>query len=239
MKKEKSQSETQSYIPGLGLYIHDTNDISYKKYSAGTDCLGFAERAASYKNNIYKWTDLPEGRIEGKDSDSNERESDPKTTKTHFPQTYLSSIKDNASFLILTKESIGKVGTLNMGNNFFTLNVGEDGAPTEAQFNLIKQKFQKIIPGDIITYPGHIGIVSEVNYNGINRATSIKEIMDNITVVESFYGSTYNYVMVRQSTGGVRYNISKDEYFNKGSWFYDWKDDRNLRNFQFERLKFN
>lgn len=238
MKKEKSQSETQSYIPGLGLYIHDTKDISYKKYSAGTDCLGFAERAASYKNNIYKWTDLPEGRIEGKDSDSNEREPDPKTTKTHFPQTYLTSMKDNASFLILTKKSIGNAGT-STANAYYVDAVGTKNGPTEEDFKIIKELFQKIIPGDIITYPGHIGIVSEINCNGINRATSIKEIMDNITVAESFYGSTYNYVMKRQSTGGVRYTDVNGNTFNKGSWFFDWNDKMNMRNFKIERLMFN
>ncbi|MBN1615831.1 MAG: hypothetical protein JW875_00850 [Spirochaetales bacterium] len=32
---------------------------------AGVDCIGFAQRAASYDGNTYQWNDLPKDRVEG------------------------------------------------------------------------------------------------------------------------------------------------------------------------------
>lgn len=236
----------------MGLYLHDetngNNEVQNKSLvfnqlsSTGTDCVGFAERAASYKNNIYKWTDLPEGKIEGKDVDEQIREKIKSTIENgeiknnevdlaHFPQN------DKASKIIFTRVEIRTVNNLNQGMNYFTQQVGEDNAPTENQLNSINDKFKTIIPGDIITYPGHIGVVADINIIKIDEAQSIQQIMDCIKIFESNYGASYNYVMERESTGGISKTINGNNYY-VGSWFYDWASNNvlKLREFKFERL---
>lgn len=66
------------YIPSLGLsnqnyfsHVWDEKDSqghhdTVAKH-AGTDCIGFAQRTASYQDNNYKWVDLTKGITEGGD----------------------------------------------------------------------------------------------------------------------------------------------------------------------------
>ena len=67
------EGDNSAYIPGLGLYYHLGNADTYyaadlitqtnlnfpNNVSAGTDCVGFVERAANYKGTSYIWTTLP------------------------------------------------------------------------------------------------------------------------------------------------------------------------------------
>ena len=191
--------------------------------SAGTDCVGFAERAASYSGNEYKWNDLPKGWIEGENPDKTER-------LTYYPQNA------EASNIILSKE---KIGTL---NSHFTEDYVSDNDEdftklSESEFKEYRAQFLKVIPGDIITYKegteyAHIGIITNVDYEGIKQAQSIVSIMDNIQVIESIYGSYVNYVFKRKLMKGlgVDYKINGKTFY-KGSWFLDWDTEANIRNF--------
>jgi hypothetical protein len=64
-----------AYLPSLGNYYHfpnspykepeaNANFINGWEREAGTDCIGFAQRCASYSNNRYTWADLPAGMAE-------------------------------------------------------------------------------------------------------------------------------------------------------------------------------
>lgn len=64
----------QAYIPALGLlyqtYWSHNGDETGSNHSAtargaGTDCIGFAQRSASYNNNIYAWADFAGGIANG------------------------------------------------------------------------------------------------------------------------------------------------------------------------------
>jgi hypothetical protein len=71
-----SDTYTKAFVPGLGLRIfyqtpslfEQPGDIIVDSFTnrayvieAGTDCLGFAQRAASWDGNINDWVDLPHG----------------------------------------------------------------------------------------------------------------------------------------------------------------------------------
>ena len=240
----------KGYVPGLGLFInapaHSYNDVIYdakkegsvkiemiNRKSAGTDCIGFAERTASYDGNKYKWKDLPEGWIEGKDPDSTVRYENNKFV-TEYPQT------GKASNIILSKE---KIGTLNshFTENYVPDNIISSTNLSESEFKEFRNQFLKVIPGDVITYTAgeskHIGIITDVNYEGIKEAQSIVSIMDNIQVIESNYGSHINYVKKGMSTDGFEAFYDDNTYI-VGSWFYGWIDKAppKIRNFQIERL---
>ena len=228
------------YVPGLGLFIYkptnSNNDVKdenlsmINRKSAGTDCIGFAERTASYENNKYKWSDLLPGIMEKNDSNT-------KVTRvSYYPSN------QNASNIILSKKQIGKVNDKEMGKEFFIETEEENGAPSEELLNTIKKQFLMIIPGDVITYKedngdGHIGIITNINFKGIMEAQSIVSIMDNIQVIESNFGSYVNYVYKRISTDGFPSTVNGKTLL-LGSWFYDWAKDGivNIRNFQIERL---
>jgi len=234
----------KGFIPSGGLYIKTIdstiNDIYYdekqntakiemiNRKSAGTDCVGFAERTASYSGNEYKWNDLPNGWIEGETPDKTER-------LTYYPQNA------EASNIILSKE---KIGTLNshFTEDYVSDNVITSNNLSESEFKEFKSQFLKVIPGDIITYKegteyAHIGIITNVDYEGIKQAQSIVSIMDNIQVIESIYGSYVNYVFKRQLMDGMGtdYKINGKTFY-KGSWFLDWDTEAKIRNFQIERL---
>ncbi len=233
----------KGFVPGIGLFLHASshsyNDVIYdiemiNRKSAGTDCVGFAERTASYDGNKYKWEDLPNGWIEGVDPDKEERYINGKYV-TEYPQT------GEASNIILSKEKIGKVEGVNKDSNFFTENCGTREGPSEDQLNEFKKQFAKVIPGDVITYAAgdskHIGVITDVNYEGLEEAQSIVSIMDNIQVIESNFGSYINYVKKGMSTDGIEASYDDNTYI-VGSWFYGWIDKAppKIRNFQIERL---
>lgn len=244
----------KGFVPGIGLFLHapshSYNDVIYNssqagsvkieminRKSAGTDCIGFAERTASYDGNKYKWKNLPKGWIEGEDPDKEERYKNGEFV-TRYPQNQ----NDKASNIILSKEKIGTVEGEKKDNNFFINNIGEEKAPTKNQLDSIKAQFEKVIPGDVITYKNekdeyaHIGVITDVNYEGIEKAQSIVSIMDNIQVIESNFGSYINYVKKGMSTDGIAFTDENGDTFYKGSWFFNWSDNKELRNFQIERL---
>ena len=236
----------KGFVPGIGLFLHASshsyNDVIYdakkegsvkiemiNRKSAGTDCVGFAERTASYDGNKYKWEDLPEGWIEGVDPDKEVRLS-------YYPQN------QNASNIILSKE---KIGTLNshFTDNYVPDNDDDLTKLSESEFKKFRAQFEKVIPGDVITYKNeekkyaHIGVITDVNYEGIEEAQSIVSIMDNIQVIESNFGSYINYVKKGMSTDGIEASYDDNTYI-VGSWFYGWIDKAppKIRNFQIERL---
>ncbi|MBN1243791.1 MAG: hypothetical protein JXA15_13905 [Spirochaetales bacterium] len=172
-----SASATRAFIPGLGLWYlkHDYNtDASWERrgswiLEAGTDCIGFANRAASYSGNGYtEWVDLDEGWTEGNGIANIWNQLNSYSGTRVYPRTTtdqsLPTVTNAKSYEIFRRESI----------NFSDI-IDEDEYSNE------KEKISRIVPGDIFYYyPGHIAIVAEVIY--------VDGVVDNIRLIEATYG---------------------------------------------------
>ena len=234
--KEPS-GNNQAYLPGKGFYNyvpkHDTlepglpNNYSDaglgQALSAGVDCVGFAQRAAGYEGSTYQWEKYLEDTGANGGLPTSESAS-----RREYPD-----LENKKSIAIISREGINNDDS---NKEYFTLEIGERGAPSVEDFITFQNKFLSIKPGDIIRYNNdHIGIVTAIDTAAINSAQSIADMMTAVTVIESIYGSAVNFVLKRNMMGGLS-GISF-VYNNAGSWHYNW--DKDLRNWSIERLKVN
>jgi hypothetical protein len=224
--KEPAPDTTRAYIPGLGFLYHDVGQYEdgttpgvhlgfTNNASAGVDCVGFAQRAASYQGNLYSWTNpgdsggIPSDRAEGNvDPDDVSR-----INRTAHPT------QDNGySIAIVTREEMPGLDNLN-NNTYFITNKGGDGAPTIDMFdNQIRLQFLKIVPGDVIGYSGHVGIVCKVDTEAMLRATSIYDLMRAVIVIESVYNGRLNHVFMRNMLQGAGETFNDNQNNGTKSW---------------------
>lgn len=234
---KNSQSEkniSQSFLPGLGLYYLDYCDYcdllaegkqhtSLEKdvgklelennFEAGTDCIGFAQRCASYSGNNYIWNDLPKGIMENTTNDYQEVLKLYETTQQY--RTYPSNLAE-------TKEPYCLYGgRLECAEDILYLEaVGgfKDAKFEESVEEELVQKLRCVVPGDIFVKASsearygtkglrdHIAIVASVPEN--STELSAKELMEKITLIESTYAAW------AQSVVKV---FTLADYYNKGS----------------------
>ena len=233
-KQIDSNTNMEPYIPGLGMNIEHKN---YKytgeteafistmnfpaKLSAGADCLGFVKRTSYYRGNGYSWSSntMQYDRAEGNLTPDEEGERN--SNGLAYPGSY--------STKIISREEISNIIS-DYKKNFSEEDITENELK---KFNTIKQKFMKIIPGDVIYYgSSHIGEIKSVNYNAIENANTIYEIMNAVSVTESVYNGTLFNVTVRTLLQGQPNQTTSTA--QAGSWHLD--SDSNIRNWQIRRL---
>lgn len=275
----------QPYIPGLGLYWHDihkdnnTNStyqqngnlkekllengsplISFNaKKSAGTDCIGFVERSASYRNTseardkkrIYTWQQFPEDRAE-KPNDSNFdndaiKRSEPKEGGGYT--TKYGEYPDSKSEVIVSRVIIKNMDDKNLGLDFYSADVTQCDdpsykGPSDDEFDSLISKFLTIVPGDVIYYGHtHIGEIANVDYDMVKNATTINQLLQSITVIECVFNGEVNYVIKRSmfATGAEDNSVTFATDKQPGCWkFVSTTENlavKHLRNWEIRRLK--
>ncbi len=217
-----SNNITQNaYVVGLGFIKespdHSFNDVNLNSpnteinfidyRSAGTDCIGFVQRAASYQNlpgntnsgRIYKWPQIDNGKIEENlDLDTQSRWNT-WGYKTLQPERHRDS-NYTKSFISISDLYTGLLNPNSESKIYEYMNtpVTEDSGPTEENFQSIKAKILKIIPGDIIQYSGsHIGTIESIDYNAIENANTVIELLKAINVIESCFSYRVNSLIIR------------------------------------------
>ncbi len=219
-KDESNKDIEAAFIPGIGNFIKygvgyaqnvllsgETgdkeqikknfagNDLKGKDgvYEAGTDCVGFANRAASYNGSIYKWEKTKPGWTEYENGTGT---NDLKLTHDNYSRTYPRTAKDKKDGV-----SVGENGKVAI--NIFTTRGG--GYDNSAYVNLNKQglldsrdlenkkQLMKIVPGDIFVkcssartddeMDSHIAIVASVPDNA--EELTVGELLDSIILIEA------------------------------------------------------
>ncbi|MDR2897906.1 MAG: hypothetical protein LBU99_03755 [Spirochaetaceae bacterium] len=226
--------DVRSYIPGLGLRLNadsnaETNtvpgtDLNFvNKASSGTDCIGLVQRATTYRGNSYQWVDV-NMRDRAENAGNTGHDVDIRARNTGYPHNN----NNYASVTIIHREGIGD------DNDAFTEQITEEsGVMAIANFNEIREKFRRIVIGDIIRYDNaHIGIVHGINTGGIETALNVYDLMKSVRVIETTAWGLLNYACTRNMLQGDGANFTEDE---AGSWHR--KDESTLRNWYIERLK--
>jgi hypothetical protein len=258
---KETSNGIHAYIPGLGLRLYDTTGggtteagtnttqlfnsqgqliaepaLGFtSKDSAGADCVGFAQRTASYNGNFYNWTAIgggfPDDRAESycNSGIATDPDDTSRTNRDSIPRHF-----DNGN---KSSNILNRIGLSNLNSNvYFTQPAGGNGAPSLFIFNnVVRPSFLRIVPGDVIWYVGdHLGIVCEVDYEAMSIATSIYDLMRAVKVIETVYSGSVNYVHKRNMLQGGGANFTEVE----GSWHraYNLNDQIVLRNWYIERL---
>jgi hypothetical protein len=224
----KGSTNKESYIPSLGLYYskHNTNGgqaydevgledpkstMATSTYSwdytfeAGTDCVGFAQRTASYCGELYKWFELPPGIME-------------------IAATDYKSVQNGYGVDDKKRNFVRASGNYTI-NSWNIINKNHVDKETPANFH----ELQKVVPGDIwIKYkvnvdqqdlnkdsiPAHIAIVAYVPSNA--SELSANELMDQIILIEGEFTNKIQSVIKKLSVGD--YDSSS---LSVGTFIYD------------------
>ena len=248
------------YVPGEGcfLYFRDELDSQVGSYTgeekdvlekmeivteagAGTDCIGFAQRAFNYRESRYKWissSSMPYDRAEGNpDPDS--------ISRTEHPLSYPCFENGNVNCLEVVSwmdvcdekpRSVSYYENLPGDHDDFE-------RPDAGKFEETRKKFLTIIPGDVITYgkdlPGdrenversraHIGIINSVDYAAIRKARCYYDFFKAIEVIESGYSGFIFNVARRKACDGNSENHMKYAGDGKCSNWYQKEDGGYLR----------
>ena len=135
--------------------------------SAGADCMGFVDRAHSYKDQPYVWPKLPK-------ADRAEGEINPdRISRDANPLPYPLAIAGAAIEIV-------KRGDIKDGDslNYYTQSVGAPGGPTVDDFAALKNLFRHVLPGDVVSYGRedptiryrhHIGIITSSTRTSSSR----------------------------------------------------------------------
>lgn len=245
--KDDASLDYIPYIPGLGfheyskgksffaLHTMEVNDLLQRlKFpagkSAGTDCLGFVQRATSYAGNKYVWnvnSILPRDRAEKNDDPDSVKRTD--SHGLQFPRS-----GENCDLIVdwqcLFDSDIVPPRT------YYSAKASKSESeknPSESKFEKVRKAFLMIVPGDVISYGSenqtagnmadrnvlkrgsHIGLICDVNRLKIKKAATLEEILDSITVIESVYSGTIFGVtkrtMLQGSAGGNHNSLCKSE----------------------------
>jgi len=246
-KESADFSEYDPYLPGLGLLHHSRSHVfdsqkdwfnsmnaAVSHYSAGADCVGFVLGASEYEDAPYLWNgklddDIAETYASSGVMGEFEERSRPGNGFNAFESQYHRTIVSRTGI------KDGDPEDQQIKNYFVLPYTHENGLP-ESEFRNHQVKFLQIKPGDIIQYQGescHIGIIHSVDINAILEATSIVEMMQAITTIESVYGSKVSYVIHRNMLVG----IDGVEFMENetGTWHQDWSN--NLRSWSIDRLE--
>jgi hypothetical protein len=226
---QRGTSTSQSFIPGLGLYYYvrhknkdltndetglpNTDDTNWSwnyTFEAGTDCIGFAQRAASYTDDPYKWANL---RAEIMD----EGETDYKTVMGKKPEnnrkypretTYGNSIIHNRKEMLEDKE-------IEDSEKAAYFNTKEDSiaALSAADKMVLLERLKKVVPGDIWmkeskSFPGkwdgHIAIVASIPTDA--SITDPIAYMDQMILIEGEYTNKIQSVIKKLSVGDYNHD---------------------------------
>ncbi len=248
------------YVPGEGCFLYFRNELNHMVDSytgeeknlldemkigtvagAGTDCIGFAQRAFKYRGNRYKWTSsssMPYDRAEGNpDPDS--------ISRTEHQLAYPCFEKDNINCL----EVVGwqdvcdkKVRSVSYYENLPT-DQDDFEKPGSANFEEMRKKFLSIVPGDVITYgsdlPGdrenvlrsraHIGVINYVDYAAMRNAMCYYDFFKAMEVIESGYAGFIFNVAKRKACDGNSESHMKYAGDGKCSNWYQKEDGGYLR----------
>jgi len=193
----------------------------------GTDCLGFVQRTASYRNvhedntnqntgRIYSWTQL--GRDHAEAAAENTAYGDSRGTVYPYESAAPTGRSENFSTLIVSREKISNMQSTNKNNQtleFFSTDIstapllGDNyKGPSPENFKKLQNKFLSIVSGDVIFYGGlnsagtlysghHIGEIANVDYTMIRNATTINQLLQSVTVIECVFNGKVNYVIKR------------------------------------------
>lgn len=228
---QSGKNISQSFLPGLGLYYFDycginknTNTHAWlekdvgkleleNNFEAGTDCIGFAQRCASYSGNNYIWNDLPKGIMENTTNDYQDVLKFYGTKQQY--RTYPNNLAETKAPYCLYG------GRLECAEDILYLESAGDFKDAKFEESVeeeLVQKLRCIVPGDIFVKAStvesykkyglrsHIAIVASVPEN--STELSAKELMEKITLIESTYAAW------AQSVVKV---FSLADYYNKKS----------------------
>jgi hypothetical protein len=230
---KKGTSTRQLFIPSLGLlYGFPTNgnnespwnaadnttntmdDADYWNwkytFEAGTDCVGFAQRSASYKDcRHYKWVTLPDGIMDAGNTNYN---------------TVLNGYSNNRNYPSNATESNGGGWAYN-ADDILSKSNESITASTDEHFEAL----QKVVPGDIWVKDSpnkpngdqdewkhnHIAVVAYIPPNA--SELSVSDLMNQIILVEAEYNNKIQSVIKVLSIGDYNHNnLTKDIEFYKG-----------------------
>lgn len=235
------------YVPGLGFHEYSKKKSFFSLYtdeeksllermqfpagkSAGTDCLGFVQRATSYAGNKYAWnmnSILPRDRAE--------KNADPDCVqRTDMHGLMFPRVGENCD-LIVDWQCLFDSGIV-PSRSYYGARACEkesENNPSESKLDMVRKAFLMIVPGDIISYGSenqiagemanrnamkkgsHIGMICDVDRLRIEIASTLEEILDSITVIESVYSGTIFGVtkrtMLQGSTGDKHYSLCRSE----------------------------
>ncbi|SEQ89648.1 hypothetical protein SAMN04487977_1152 [Treponema bryantii] len=241
-KYDKGNS-VQNFIPSLGLFygfdsdLHEanlpnreSNDWNWQyTFEAGTDCVGFAQRSASYNDNrVYTWICLPKGIMEVDDD--------------KYRSSVLNKYGENNCY----RNHVRAKG--NSKNAWDIFNVNSKAELTEDNLSELK----KIVPGDIFSEygcikaqqetstsngPKHIAIIASVPYN-IDSYTDSNELMKNIYLIEAtFTNKIQSVIKVQNLYDYYKKKNQSDKYFyNKKVKFTKEGYNINCESFAVRRL---
>jgi hypothetical protein len=222
---KKGTSTRHLFIPSLGLLhgfptngnnespwktdsnttntMDDANYWNWKyTFEAGTDCVGFAQRSASYKDGRhYEWVTLPDGIMDAGNANYN---------------TILNSYTNNRK--IPREMSYGysiihnKTGGTEP-NTYFNTGAASIASMSDDQKKQILSRLEQIVPGDIWmkestanpgAWDGHIAVVAYVPPNA--SELSVSELMNQIVLVEAEYNNKIQSVIKVLSIGDYNHN---------------------------------
>lgn len=249
--KDDDQKTLYPYINGFGFFqksLAETQsdrivyaNIESKKFwsgvkfnsqlSAGTDCVGFALRCASYKNSRYSWVKnntIADGIAEG----SEHPDSLVRSLSNPDFNGALKTYED-----ILTWEDFVYSG-IDMPGKYCdkTENDGLDYYKHLEFIGNIKKKILLAVPGDIISFGSnihsenkrnfgsHIGVIQNIDIEKLKSALTLREVLDSVEVIESVYsGMLFGVVkrtMSQSGSGSERTPVSSGKMY-QGSWIAD------------------
>ncbi len=244
-EKGNNLNSVQSFMPSLGLFyeysnttLNESNILNKDNtawnwkltYEAGTDCVGFAQRAASYDSlRIYTWAQLPYGimEIEG----------------NKYRENVLNKYNNNRNHVRAKGASQNSWDIININS----LPEGATSVLTEENFNELK----KIVPGDIFSEygcvkaqqetsdngPKHIAIIASIPEN-LDEYKSIEDLMNNIVLIESTFTNKIQSVIKVQTLYDyyMKHNESEKTFYNQKLTFNTREYTINCGSFAVRRL---
>ncbi|BDC93196.1 hypothetical protein [Treponema bryantii] len=213
--------------------VAQRNDFIDLKTSieAGTDCIGFAQRSASYSNNTYLWYDLPKGWTEYATSGTN----DIQTAMSKY------NTKNSNDTLLRNYPSDSVEHNYNTGWPEVAVNIIE-----KKDINTSYKKIYNIVPGDIFVKDSlsdsderkreHIAIVAYVP-NDLS-SYDIEELLDEIILIEAEYTNCIQSVIKTISLGDYHFNnLPKGTKFYPGFEIKTNAQSLNCQSWAIRRLK--
>lgn len=197
---------------------------------AGTDCVGFAQRAASYSGRKYEWVPLPQGLMEGDGSEDIYAVMDRYHAKT-APIAYRNYPSDEEESKTPDKDwpHVAYNVLHNRGTTYDPTSYRKTkGTLTSVELASLKKRLLQIVPGDIWVKDStsspdpsgdnmreHIAIVAYVPPNAAEL--SVTDLMDQIILIEGEYTNKIQSVIKKLSVGmynGVGVPVGTQIYSN-------------------------
>ncbi len=255
---KKGTSTKKLFIPSLGLLhgfptngnnespwistdnttntMDDDNYWNWKyTFEAGTDCVGFAQRSASYKNcRHYKWVTLPDGIMDAENDDYNAVQN--LYNGTHYR---------------------AQVRSAQTGINSWDI-INKNKEVTTTSTEIHRKQLLHIVPGDIwvkYKYPvaeqdtlvsaptpwrksaAHIAVVAYVPPNA--SELSVAELMNQIILIEAEYNNKIQSVIKVMSIGDYNQSevVGPLTFYPSFSLGKDVELDLNCTSWAIRRLK--